>query len=337
MSEKVTLRDVAAHAGVSRATASLVLRGTGRVAPRTRERVLASMAELGYIYDQVAASLRTRHARVVGVVVTNIGNPNLAEVILGLEAEFRQAGYLPLLTVTRDDAAQQDEAVAALQEHKIAGLAMVPASGTDPALTERLTASGLGHVFVTRYVEGARTSFVGTDDIRGGELAGQHLVEHGCRRLAYLGGPAWMLSRHERLSGVRRAAESSGGQVEELIDLPSETSGGGGLAAGRELLDRGELPDGVVCHSDSVAFGLYRALRERGVGGEGVRVIGYDDIPGAALWEPPLTSIAVHGRRLGQRAARLLLDRMTDPYAAPVVHRSEPELAIRESCGCRTP
>ncbi|MDT0269718.1 LacI family DNA-binding transcriptional regulator [Streptomyces sp. DSM 44915] len=336
MSEKVTLRDVAAHAGVSRATASLVLRGTGRVAPQTRERVLASMAELGYIYDQVAASLRTRHARVVGVVVTNIGNPNLAEVILGLEAEFRGAGYLPLLTVTRDDAAQQDEAVAALQEHKIAGLAMVPATGTDPALPERLTASGLGHVFVTRYVEGARTSFVGTDDVRGGELAGQHLLEHGCRRLAYLGGPAWMLSRHERLAGVRRAMAAAG-RAEEPIDLPSETSGGGGLAAGRELLDRGEVPDGVVCHSDSVAFGLYRALRERGVDAGATRVIGYDDIPGAALWEPPLTSVAVHGRRLGQRAARLLLDRMTDPYAAPVVHRAEPELAVRRSCGCHTP
>lgn len=333
MSEKVTLRDVAAHAGVSRATASLVLRGTGRVAPQTRERVLASMAELGYIYDQVAASLRTRHARVVGVVVTNIGNPNLAEVILGLEAEFRAAGYLPLLTVTRDDAAQQDQAVAALLEHKIAGLAMVPASGTDPALPERLTASGLGHVFVTRYVEGARSSFVGTDDVRGGELAGRHLVEHGCRRLAYLGGPAWMLSRHERLAGVRRAVAAAG-LPEELTDLPSETSGGGGLTAGRQLLDRGgELPDGVVCHSDSVAFGLYRALRERGLGA-GMRVIGYDDIPGAALWEPPLTSVAVGGRRLGQRAARLLLDRMTDPYADPVVHRAEPELAVRRSCGC---
>jgi LacI family transcriptional regulator len=290
------------------------------------------MAELGYIYDQVAASLRTRHARVVGVVVTNIGNPNLAEVILGLEAEFREAGYLPLLTVTRDDAAQQDEAISALQEHNIAGLVMVPASGTDPALVGRLTAGGLGHVFVTRYVEGARASFVGTDDVRGGELAGQHLVAHGCRRLAYLGGPAWMLSRHERLAGVRRAVLAAG-HSDELIDLPGETSGGGGLTAGRELLDRGDLPDGVVCHSDSVAFGLYRALRERGLG-DGMPVIGYDDIPGAALWEPPLTSVAVHGRRLGQRAARLLLDRMTDPYAAPVVHRAEPGLAIRRSCGC---
>ncbi|MGP4109292.1 LacI family DNA-binding transcriptional regulator [Streptomyces sp. 4N509B] len=333
MGEKVTLRDVAAHAGVSRATASLVLRGTGRVSPSTRERVLASMAELGYIYDQAAASLRTRHAKVVGVVVTNIGNPNLAEVILGLETEFRQAGYLPLLTVTRDDAEQQDQAIAALQEHRIAGLAMVPASGTDPALTERLTEAGLGHVFVTRYVEGAEASFVGTDDVRGGELAGEHLLWHGCQRLAYLGGPAWMLSRHERIAGVRRAARAAG-HTGELIELPSETSGEGGLAGGRELLARGELPDGVVCHSDSVAFGLYRALREAGVAAGGVRVIGYDDIPGAALWEPPLTSVSVRGRRLGQRAARLLLDRMTDPYAAPVVRRAEPELAIRQSCGC---
>ncbi|WP_344534381.1 LacI family DNA-binding transcriptional regulator [Streptomyces albiaxialis] len=335
MADKVTLQQVAAHAGVSRATASLVVRGAGRVSQETRDRVFASMAELGYVYDQVAASLRTRQAKVVGIVVTNIANPFFSELILGLEAEIRKAGFLPLLAVTRDDVAQQEEAVSALQEHRVAGLGIVPATGTDPGLIDELRRARVGHVFMTRYLDGAETSYVGPDDVRGGELAGEHLFGHGCRRVAYLGGPARMVSRRDRLTGLRRAARAAGLDPDAaVLSLPGETSGTGGLELGRRLAAEPEaLPDGVLCHGDSVAFGLYRALYDAGLA-DRLRVIGYDDVPAAALWEPPLTSVSVRGRELGREAARLLLGRIEDPSAPPVVRWRAPELRVRRSCGC---
>ncbi|MDA3625718.1 LacI family DNA-binding transcriptional regulator [Saccharopolyspora oryzae] len=328
----MTLRDVAEKAGVSRATASLVLRGTGRVSDATRERVEKAMSDLGYVYDRVAASLRTQRGQFVGVVITNIGNPFFSELFKGLEAGLLRAGYVPLLASTSDDVEQQDAVLTGFHEHQVAGLALVPATGSDQALVDRLTAWGIGHVLLTRYLGDARLTYVGADDVLGGRLAGEHLVRHGARKFAYVGGFPQMLSRRDRLTGLRQAVEEAGLDPDDVIDLPGRVSGAGGLELGRDLLDRGELPDAVLCHSDSVALGLFRAMHDKGR--TDVRVIGYDGIADAALWEPPLTSVAVHPGRLGERAAEMLLSRMAGPKAAPDVELAEPELVIRRSCGC---
>ena len=99
------------------------------------------------------------------------------------------------------------------------------------------------------------------------------------------------------------------------------------------MVAAGPLPDGIVCASDVTAIGLYRALRDAGLDDQ-VSVTGYDDIPAAALWEPPLTTVATHADELGRRAARLLGERMADPTAPPVVENVVPELVVRRSCGC---
>src|SRR5947199_5017941 len=167
---RVTLRDVAVQAGVSRATASLVLRGTGRVSDETRERVFATMEELGYVYDRVAASLRNQHAGFVGVVITNISNPFFAELFKGLESELIAAGMVPLLASTGDDRGQQDRVLRMLREHQVAGLALVPATGSDAELLDRLNDWGVGHVLMTRYVDGAVATYIGGGDLPGGRV-----------------------------------------------------------------------------------------------------------------------------------------------------------------------
>jgi LacI family transcriptional regulator len=334
MAARVTLSEVAAHAGVSRATASLVLRGTGRVSADTRRRVLASMTELGYVYDRVAASMRTQHTPVVGVMISNIANAFFAELVLGLEAELGAAGYLPLLAHTGSDLQRQDEMLQVLREHRVAGLAIAPVPGTDPALIERLQAWGLGHVLLTLEVDGAATSFVGPDDVRGGELAAEHLIAvHGCRTLLFLGGTAGAANRRDRLAGVRAAAARAGLSKAAVTHRRAPAGDPTGAALGREVVTAGGLPDGIVCASDVTAMGLYRALRDAALDRQ-VRVTGYDDIPAAALWEPPLTTVATHADELGRRAARLLGERMTDPSAPPVIDRVVPELVVRRSCGC---
>jgi LacI family transcriptional regulator len=331
---RVTLRDVAAHAGVSRATASLVLRGTGRVSDDTRQRVMSAMSELGYVYDRVAASLRTQHARFVGVVITNITNQFFAELFKGLEATLLEAGYVPLLASSSDEVGQQEAMLTVLQEHQVAGVAIVPATGSDSTLLDRLATWGIGHVLMTRYLDGtgAGATYIGADDVRGGRLAGEHLIHHGARKIAYVGGPTVMVSRRDRLNGLREAVANAGLDPDALIDLPSPTSGPGGFAVAEKILAMDELPDGVLCHSDTVAFGFYRALHDHGI--TDIRVIGYDNIGTAALWEPPLTSVATHAKDLGHQAALVLLNRIKDPTASATATWTDPELIVRRSCGC---
>ncbi|MFT3877756.1 MAG: LacI family DNA-binding transcriptional regulator [Propioniciclava sp.] len=347
MARQITLKDVAAHAGVSRTTASSALSGGGRVSSETRERVHRAMRELGYVYHRGAASLRTQQTRTIGIVVTHIASPFWGELLVGLEAAFAEAGYLSVIVASGNDPVRQDALVSELREQRIAGLAMGPATGTPARLVEQLNGAAIPHVMMTRRIEGAPTWFVGPDDVEGGRLAGQHLAGHGCRSFAYVGGPAEMRARAHRARGVRDALAGHGLDPDAMISIPAATTGDGGLWAGERLLERGDLPEAIVCHSDTVAFGVYRALRARGRA-DGVRIVGYDDVSMAALWEPPLTTVATRPELLGRQSAALLLDILDEGGPGGRTRDAEgfiaqgdglswlrrPELRIRQSCGC---
>lgn len=351
MSSRVTLSDVAARAGVSRATASLVLRGEGRVAEATRERVHAAMAELGYVYDRVAAAMRAQHAPVVAVLVSDITNPFFAQALVGVQAGLREQGILPLLADAAHDLAQQAELLDLLREHRVAGLVLAPVAGTPSALVDQLRAWSLEHVLLTQPVDGATTWTVTPDDRLGGRLAAGHLLDvHGCRRLLVVGASQEVAGARERSAGVRDAVAGVAtaavvGEVDWLADDPT------GLELGRRVvrdLQRPgpvDAPDGVVCFSDVNATGVLRALREAGLAGL-LPVTGYDDVPAAALYEPPLTTVSTHAQRLGRLAAEGLVERLrarggggpgaADASAGPpgAVVRVSPELVVRSSCGC---
>lgn len=334
MIERVTLAAVAAHAGVSRATASLVLRGTGRVSDETRQRVLDAMVELGYVYDRVAASMRTQQTPVVGVMISDIANAFFAELFSGLEAELGAGGFLPFVANTGRDLRRQDELLTVLREHRVAALAIAPVVGTSPSFIAGLQEARIGHVLMTHPVAGVRAPYVGPDDERGGYLAAAHLIEvHACRSLLVLGGAPRALNRRDRVRGVRAAAREYGLPSGAVTDRAAPANDATGLALGRRVIADGPLPDGVVCAADVTAMGLYRAAREAGAPLP-AHVTGYDDVPSAQLWEPPLTTIATHAIELGRRAGRMLIERMAAPDSDPAVELLTPELVVRASCGC---
>ncbi|HET9649277.1 MAG TPA: LacI family DNA-binding transcriptional regulator [Microlunatus sp.] len=329
----ITLIDVADRAGVSRATASLVVRGTGRVSDATRARVRQAMADLGYVYNRGAASLRRQQADTVGVIITNVANPFFGELLRGFEAVLSGAALSCLIVNTGQDPAAQIRAIEELRERRVAGVAVVPASGSTAAFVDTLRSWRLPHVFMTRYIKNAPTHYVGADDQRGGYLATAHLLDHGTRQIAYLGGPVNVQSRWDRRAGVEAALHDHGLDADQLFDLPGESSGSGGLAIGQHLIDNNLLPQAIVCHSDQVAFGVYRALR-RSHSHALPRIIGYDDIPTASLWEPPLTTISTNANELGGLAAHNLLQQIDTSPDTTLTTITTPSLIIRESCGC---
>jgi LacI family transcriptional regulator len=332
---RITLADVASHAGVSRSTASLVWQNGAHVAPETRRRVLASAKKLGYVYHRGAASLRTRHSHTIGVLITGLENPFFADLTEGVEDEMRPAGYVVLLASTFDDLQRQDVLVRTMLEQQVDGLLLIPAIDSGMDLAEPLQRLGIPYVLATRHLAGISGSYVGPDDRAGGRLAAEHLVRHGVGNVAYFGGGERGTARIDRLAGVREILADTGISENHTWTVPSETSSTDGYAVAAALVGRHDPPDAVICHSDAIAFGLMRALQDRGVlPGRDCRVIGFDDVEHARAWSPALTSVSAAPRSMGRRAARMLLDRIADPSTPDESVVLHPKLALRESCGC---
>ena len=327
--------DVAEHCQVSRATVSLVLRDSPLVADATRERVKRGMEELGYVYNRAAASLRSQKSGAIGVVLTQINNPYFAEFAAGLQDVLGESGVVPLMGVSNEDREQQARIVRSLVERGVDGIVMIPAHGTTVDHLPNLLGTPL--VLMARQVPGATADYVGAINHAGAAAAAEHLYQHGCRRIAFLGGFADSSAREERAGGVRQFLASKG------LDLPSALSPEcsplrpdayrAALALVRE-----QNVDGVVCFSDVVAFGLLDALADLGqqVGSE-IRVIGFDDVHEAGHNRPSLSSVAVPARETGRRAAQIVLERAKGLTEPPVHEKLPTRLEARETCGCPRP
>ena len=333
---RVTLADVAHHAGFSRSTASLVFQDSPMVAATTKAAVLAAAKELGYVYDRRAAALRTRKSHTIGLLIPGLANPFFAALVQAVEEELGPSGFTVLLANTLERPERQRAVVETLLEYRVDGLLIVPAIGSGREVLDAIERFAVPQVLLTRRVVGADGDWVGSDDRRGATLAAEHLVNHGCRSLAYFGGPTETYARATRYGGFVDAARAAGVRFVEEWSRGTETTSSAGYEAVRTLLQSGPPPEGLACHSDAIAFGAMRALRDAGLSvGSDVRVLGYDDLEHARSWSPSLTSISVSSDEMGRTAARLLLERIDRPRSSGSARTVvfTPTLQARESCG----
>lgn len=332
--ERATLLDVARHAGVSRATASLVVRDSPLVAEITRKRVLASMQQLGYVYHRAAATLRTKRSYTVGLVIPDITNPFFAELTLGVEERLDEANYVVVLMNTSESLEKQNHLLTAMYENNAAGILFCPSDGTTHEMFSTLFQDHLPFVLLVRYLFDTDSDYVGTDNVLGAELAVKHLITHGHRRIAFIGGPATSSARLERLQGYRTALHRHNVDIDEALLPTSSTTRDGGHQAILSLLKLNNPPTAALCYNDVVAFGVMLGLQANGrVPGQNFAVVGFDDIAEAALWHPSLTTISIQPREIGRAAAQQLLERIArpdDPLRRVIL---PPSLVVRASCG----
>jgi LacI family transcriptional regulator len=328
------LQHVADDAGISRSTVSLVLRNSPLVADKTRQRVLASIQRLGYIYNRGAASLRTQRSDTVGLIITDLANPFFAELASGVEAQLDQENYVAMLGSTTDTIGKQDRFLATLQEHGVDGILLCPARRTPPEPVARV-AQMIPIVLIVRDLVGLEVDYVGADYRTGAEMGVAHLLAHGHERIAFIGGPPESSARRDRQQGYEAALRQAGIAMDERLLIHTPVTRNAGRQAIVDLLALAQPPTAALCYNDVVAFGVMLGLQGAGlVPGKDFGVIGADDIAEAALWQPALTTVAIHPRRLGELAARRLLQRIHGP-TAPISREVLPaELVIRESCGC---
>ncbi len=325
---RATVLDVAHHAGVSRATVSLVLQDSSRISDATKIKVRQSIRELGYRYNRSAANLRNSRSMTVGLLLADVRNSYFAEVSMAVQAELQKVGYSLLIGYTLDQVAQQKRLLMSMAEHQVDGLIMLPAPGTTAAgLHELLGKGGVPQVLIGRRVEGLATDLVTTDNRDGSRQLGEHLAALGVRTVALLGGNASTSSFTDRVLGLTEGLHGA-----ELITVPTTATPEGGFQAAMQLLTRDGCPDAIVAYTDAVALGIYEQLRRRGIEpGRDVAVTAFDDSPVAQLLHPRLTTVATFPRVIGTETVALLLSRLADSDGPERVVTIAPHLLVAAS------
>ncbi|KLN36671.1 LacI family DNA-binding transcriptional regulator [Cellulosimicrobium cellulans] len=333
-SSRATLIQVAQRAGVSLASTSRALHGTG-ASPAMVERVRAAATELGYSPDAIGRSLRLKKTFQVAFAVADIGNPVYVEMMTAIHEVLAPHGYRVVVMTTGDTTSSTVELVRSLSRGFVDAMILSPLR-TDDELVEEIRQAPVPVVVIGRTLADRGIDSVSTDSAGGIGEAVRHLLGLGRRRLAFLNGPLDTTPGEARQRGfdaATRADDFTGERADAVV--AADFTVAAGLAATRALLDGsddGARPDAIVAANDLLAIGAIRAVRERGLSvPEDVAVTGMDDTEIGRVFQPSLTSVSLGSTERGRIAAELVVD-LVDGDARAGRHTAVgPRLVVRES------
>jgi LacI family transcriptional regulator len=313
----VNLRDVAAHAGVAPATASRVFNGKANVNESTRARVLAAADELGYVVNGLARSMMGRGPRTVAFLAHEMLGPTFAATAAGVESVATENGFLLLICTTHGIPEREAEIIATLREQRTTAVLLVGSTDTDEEFTRRAAGYAQDLAAVdSRLVFCGRPPLAGHPGIRsvdydhsgGVKAAVTHLVELGHRSIAYVGESRGRTTAELRLGGYLAGLREHGIPEDPALVVSARNYEAEGERAVNRLLDAGTGATAIVCMTDNIALGAYRAVRARGLDIPGdVSIVGFDDIPVVGDLTPGLTTVRPPFRQVGVDAAHIAL------------------------------
>jgi LacI family transcriptional regulator len=331
---EVTLADIARAAGTSPSTASRALSGRGYVSPSVRKRLVATADRLGYVPNASARTLKQRTSRVVGVVVSDLGNPFYGGLAAGVEQTLRDADYQMMLVGDNSQSEEELSAVRTFLAMRAPGVILTPVG---PEATSFLVQRGVAVVEVDRRLASVDCDAVLIDNVRGARSAVDHLVSLGHRRIALLGVATDFTSDTGRLDGYRLGLADARIQLDDrlVLQLPfHDPQTDEKIAA----LIADEAPTAVFAANNLLAEHAWRVIRARGLRLPGdISLVGFDDVQWTEMVSPGITVVAQPTIDLGRRAGALLLRRMIDPQAPSTVELLQPKLVIRGSTGPPVP
>lgn len=332
----VSLKDVAAAAGVSFQTASKVLNGRGKVAPATEAEIFRAVRELGYVRNALARSLVTAGSRAVGVVTSTLSDQIMARFVAGAEAEARRQGFVVVLVVLGASGADVGENLELLAERRVDGiLVAAPEAEGDPAIAGALR--GRAPIVSLHRLPGERVPLVGSDHVETGLLATRHLLLHGHEIIGTIIGPRERQVSHARLAGYRAALAERGASCDDALVEEADWTAAGAYLATVRLLERLPSMSALFAQNDDMALGALRALHEAGRRSpEDFAVVGCDDTPISAYTWPPLTTVRIPFEQTGRVAMAQLLGMARGEPPPPNSTLLPVELVARESCGCNS-
>ena len=327
--ELVTIKDIAKKANVAPSTVSNVLNNTKYVTEDVRERVFSAVEELGYRPNLVARSLKTKQTNTVGVIIPDLTNAFFIEIVNAIEAYLYEKNYSILVCCTRENKQKEQKYLLSLVQKGIDGLLFL---GTGLNSSHLLAKLPIPIVLIDRVI-GNQFPSVSIDNELGGYLGAKHLLERGARKISFLPGPLVLKTNMDRLQGYQRALAENGVIYDSTLIVQCEpvTYESGWEAVERLDMDGVEY-DAVFAASDFLAVGALRYLLHKNIRvPEQVKLVGFDGIPITEIFTPAITTVNQPKRKMGERAAQILIKMMKKDPEGRVNEVYEPNLIVRDT------
>jgi LacI family transcriptional regulator len=337
---KVTIHDVASHAGVSAMTVSRVINESPRVSADTRRRVQASITQLGYVPNRLARGLIQRKTGALGVIVPDVANPFFTLVVRGVEQVAWRAGYHVILCDTQGDLERERGYLEDMVAFQVEGVLIAPVGDRSRPQLRLLTRNNVPFVLIDRSIAGFDGDLVQGDSVVGARQLVEHLIELGHRRIGMITETADVSTARDRVQGYRDALEGAG--VEFDPDLVAESSAidpDAACEATLRLLALPEPPTAVFAVNNIAVIGVVEAARQQGLEiPSDLALVCFDDIEHVSRLYPFITVMAQPAEAFGTIATQLLLDRL----GSRVDHKRRivvlpADFIIRESSGAPAP
>ncbi len=326
-----TIYDVSKLAGVSLATVSRVINDSGTVRPKTKEKVLSAIAELGYRPNSSAQSLASKKSNSVGVLIPELHGPFFGIMLSRIELEMHKAGKRVIITAGHSDESSERDCIDFLLGSNCDALILHVYSVPQEQL-EELNNSSIPIVFLNNHFPNLAEQCIWLDNEHGGYTATKALLEHGHRELAHISGPSWKIDSLKRLAGHKRALQEYGLQYNESLTIEGTYEVASGEQAMRQLLTQGVPFSGLVCANDEMAAGAMGVAREHGLKvPDDLSIIGYDNVSLTNFLHPKLSSIDCRISEMGQMAANMVMKHTYGKEHLQIQHTFKPNLVMRES------
>lgn len=327
-SAPVTLEMVAQMAGVSPSTVSRILNGTAVVSEVKKKSVDEAIKALGFVPNPVARGLAGGRTFSIGVITQSIDSPYYGAALRGIEDQLDPTGYRPLFVSGHWDAAIEMRCIEVLRSWRVDGIVILTGRLSDHAL--KTCAKTLPVVVTGRSMRASGLFSLHFDNVEGGRLATQHLIDLGHQRIAFISGEPEHPDAIERLDGYRAALKAAGLAWDPKLVVPGKFHEASGLAAVEQLIDSRQRFSAIFAANDQMAAGAVLGLQQRMMRvPEHVSIVGFDDLPSSLYASPPLSTIHQPAYELGRLAASAMLQLLSGQK--PVVDLPGPRLIARES------
>lgn len=328
----MSIRDVAASAGVAVGTVSNYLNHPEKVSADKADRIQRAIDALGFVPNRAGRQLRLGRSTLIGYLAPDVSNPHFAEIAEAVERRAEELGLTVFLANSHRSRAREDAYLAAFEEHRVRGMIV---SSHDP-IDDRLAAArrrGTPSVLAGQMAEAADQPSVSVDDVAGGRLVVEHLIAQGAARIAFVGGSLEISQVADRLAGARAAVAAVPGVELEVVETEERTIEGGREAASLMLArEAARRPDAVFAVNDLLALGVLNGLTLGGVAvPTDVAIVGYDDNEFASSSLVPLTSVRAQSGGYGSAVMDLLWEVLEGREVEDPHRVFRPELVVRES------
>jgi len=328
-----TIHDVAKRAGVAPITVSRVINNSGYVSKGTRERVEIAIAELEYVPNVIARSLRSKRTNTLALVLTDITNPFFTIIARGVEDTASEAGMTVIYCNTDESELEEEKYLQLLLQKQVDGILLVPACSVSKSV-DLIQEQGTPVVVLDRNIPGVQVDKVRGDSVGGAYQLVKLLLDLGHTHIAALSGPADVSTAEDRVTGYRRALEEAHFLDNEIVYFGAFTQASG-FEMAQKALSHSPRPTAIFAANNFIAYGALKALREAGLEVPGaVAMVAFDDLPPGLVLEPHLTVASQPAYEMGRKATQLLLNHLQAESPEPFQEIILPtELIVRRSSG----